>query len=174
MSLHQRRSRALGAQNDVWMQIVPHGHRLFPKHGYCPGMMPCHTLQGPESCRLAHLIVVPSVRSYISNGCRRLFSYPNNWSTFVRVGYRRSIRCRRDLWWSQLFGAPYAPATTLAWLGSDCKRTEIDPPAGGGQSVCNFVYLLHLAPSPVWHSDWCECSEASANRPTADMNSKRH
>src|SRR5256885_9791363 len=44
------------------------------------------------------------------------------------------------------------------------ERMEIDPPAGGGQSVCNFVYLLHLAPCPVWHSDWCECSEASASR----------
>jgi len=72
--------------------------QTFPKHGYCLGMMRCESLRGLESCGRAHLIVVPSVRSYISNGCRRLFSYLNNWSAFVRVGYRRSIRCRRDSW----------------------------------------------------------------------------
>ena len=167
-------ARAFGAQNDVWTQIVPQGHRLFPKHGYGPGMMRCESLRGLESCVSEHLIICSLVPFPHRQWQSQVVQLSEQLEAFVRVGYRRSIRCRRDRWWSQLFGAPYAPATTLAWLGSDCTRMEMGRPAGGRQSVCNFVYLLHLAPCPVWHSGWCECSEASASRPTADMNSKQH
>src|SRR2546425_10623943 len=43
---------------------------------------------------------------------------------------------------------------------------------GGGGS--NAVSLPDLATFPFWQSGWCERSEASASRPTADMNSNRH
>src|SRR5205823_2107691 len=118
-------ARAFGAQNDVWMQIVPHGHRLFPKHDYSPGMMRCESLRGLESCVSAHLIICS------------LVPFPHRqWLSLV-VQLSEQLECIRSRRLSDLdslsarpvvvavFGVPYAPATTLAWLGSDCKRMEI-------------------------------------------------
>src|SRR5205823_12425541 len=41
---------------------------------------------------------------------------------------------------------------------------KLSRPVLRGGSSGNAAPLPDLAPCPVWHSDWCECSEASASR----------
>jgi len=162
---------ALEAQNDVWKQIVPHGHRLFRKHGYGPNMMRCQSLLGLDGCSRVptHLKLVTLVPLQSRQRPSQVVQLSEQLECILSRSLSEvdSLSARSVV--DALFDSHYAPATGLAWPNFDCEWMKILVREGGGKTVCNFVYVLHLATFPFWQSAWCERSEASAG-----MNSNRH
>ena len=130
---------ALEAQNDVWKQIVPHGHRLFRKHGYGPNMMRCESLRGLDGCSRApaHLQrpspVVQLSEQLECNRSRRL-------SEFDSLSARSVV--------DALFGAHYAPATGLAWPNFDREWMKIFV-RGTRQNVLQFCVCATSCGIPI-------------------------
>ena len=108
--------RALGAQNDVWKQIVPQGHRLFRKHGYGPDMMRCQSLGSLDGCSraLAHLQRSSQVVQ-LSEQLECILSR--------RLSEGDSLSARSVV--DALFGAHYATATRLAWPNFDREWMKV-------------------------------------------------
>ena len=107
---------ALEAQNDVWKQIVPHGHRLFRKHDYGADMMRCHSPRGPDGCSraLAHL-QRPTQVVQLSEQLESILSH--------RLPEIDSLSARSVV--DALFGAHYAIATRLAWPNFDREWMKV-------------------------------------------------
>ena len=132
-------ARAFGAQNDVWKQIVPQGHRLFRKHGYGPDMMRCQSLGSLDGCSraLAHLQRSSQVVQ-LSEQLECILSR--------RLSEGDSLSARSVV--DALFGAHYATATRLAWPNFDREWMKIFV-RGTRQNVLQFCVCATSGGIPI-------------------------